>query len=106
MAKAKTDANQDAARVVGEATGSHAAPPDDQDAAWADWSRRIQGTDERTLTLLRAAFDAGVDTGRALAGKAHGRAGGLKGGRARARSLSKKQRKDIATKAARSRWGS
>jgi hypothetical protein len=34
-----------------------------------------------------------------------GRLGGLKGGRARAASLSAKQRRDIASKAARARWG-
>ena len=33
-----------------------------------------------------------------------GRKGGLKGGKARAESLSARKRKDIATKAARSRW--
>jgi len=35
-----------------------------------------------------------------------GRLGGLKGGRARADSLSAKRRKEIALKAARARWGS
>jgi hypothetical protein len=34
-----------------------------------------------------------------------GRLGGLKGGRARAESLSKKKRSQIATKAAKARWG-
>ena len=34
-----------------------------------------------------------------------GRLGGLKGGRARAESLSAKQRREIASKAARARWG-
>jgi hypothetical protein len=34
-----------------------------------------------------------------------GRLGGLKGGRARAASLSAKQRREIASKAARARWG-
>jgi len=34
-----------------------------------------------------------------------GRLGGLKGGRARAASLSGKQRREIAAKAARARWG-
>ena len=32
------------------------------------------------------------------------RSGGLKGGKARAKSLTAKQRKDIATRAARARW--
>ena len=34
-----------------------------------------------------------------------GRLGGLKGGKARAKSLSKKRRTEIAKKAARKRWG-
>lgn len=34
-----------------------------------------------------------------------GRRGGLKGGRARAKTLSKKRRQEIARKAARARWG-
>jgi hypothetical protein len=34
-----------------------------------------------------------------------GRLGGLKGGRARAASLTAKQRREIASKAARARWG-
>jgi hypothetical protein len=34
----------------------------------------------------------------------HGRAGGLKGGAARAKSLSSDRRKEIAKKAARKRW--
>jgi hypothetical protein len=33
-----------------------------------------------------------------------GRLGGLKGGKARAKALSKKRRKEIATQAARKRW--
>lgn len=34
-----------------------------------------------------------------------GRLGGLKGGRARAAKMTAKERKDIATKAAKTRWG-
>ena len=34
-----------------------------------------------------------------------GRLGGMKGGRARAKKLNKKQRSEIASKAARARWG-
>ncbi len=34
-----------------------------------------------------------------------GRMGGLKGGKARAKKLTKKQRSDIAKKAAKARWG-
>jgi hypothetical protein len=46
-----------------------------------------------------------ADTGKDPAAVALGRKGGLKGGKARASSLSKKRRKEIAQKAARSRWG-
>lgn len=42
--------------------------------------------------------------GKNPAAVALGRLGGLKGGKARARSLSKKRRAEIATKAAKSRW--
>lgn len=34
-----------------------------------------------------------------------GRMGGLKGGKARAKSLTRQERSDIASKAARARWG-
>jgi hypothetical protein len=39
-----------------------------------------------------------------LEGKEYARKGGLKGGVARAKALTKKQRKEIATKAAETRW--
>lgn len=38
-------------------------------------------------------------------GKEYARKGGLKGGKARARNLSPERRKEIARKAAQSRWG-
>lgn len=63
----KRDENEDAADVVARSTAKPDEPPADAEAAWADWSRRIQGVDERTRTLLRAAFEAGVDTGRRTA---------------------------------------
>jgi hypothetical protein len=44
------------------------------------------------------------DSGKDPAAVALGRRGGLKGGAARAKSLSAKRRKEIARKAARSRW--
>jgi hypothetical protein len=46
----------------------------------------------------------GTDDGKNPAAVALGRLGGLKGGRARANSLSAKRRKDIAKKAAAKRW--
>lgn len=53
-----TDANEDAARVVRESTSGDAMPAD-LEAAWAQWSKSIMGVDERGMTLLRAAFEAG-----------------------------------------------
>ncbi len=44
------------------------------------------------------------DDGKNPAAVALGRLGGLKGGRARAKSLSKKKRSEIAKKAAKARW--
>jgi hypothetical protein len=45
------------------------------------------------------------DTGKDPAAVALGRRGGLKGGKARAKALSAKRRKEIARKAAKTRWG-
>ncbi len=45
-----------------------------------------------------------ADSGKNPAAVALGRLGGLKGGKARAEKLSKKQRSDIARRAAKSRW--
>lgn len=45
------------------------------------------------------------DDGKDPAAVALGRKGGLRGGAARAKSLSKKRRSDIAKKAAKARWG-
>ena len=45
-----------------------------------------------------------TDTGKDPAAVALGRKGGLKGGAARAKSLSAKKRKEIAQKAAKARW--
>jgi hypothetical protein len=46
-----------------------------------------------------------TEDGRDLAAVLLGRRGGLKGGRARANSLSPERRAEIAAKAARARWG-
>jgi len=48
--------------------------------------------------------EAPVDEGKNPAAVALGRLGGLKGGKARAAKLTKKQRSEIAKKAARARW--
>ena len=60
----ESDPNQDAARVVGAAAGADDALPADIEAAWEAWSKGIKGVDERGWTLLRAAFEAGVEAAR------------------------------------------
>ena len=57
------DSNQEAARVVGEATHDGETLAPDIEAAWAEWIKGIQQVDERARTLLRAAFEAGVEAG-------------------------------------------
>lgn len=57
------DPNENAARIMGEVTGGPNAPDGDLEAAWAAWSAHIQKVDERTLSLLRAAFEAGHEAG-------------------------------------------
>jgi len=59
------DANQAAARIVGETINRHSDPlPADIEAAWKQWSAGIAKVDERGWTLLRAAFEAGAEAGR------------------------------------------
>ena len=48
--------------------------------------------------------DAPADEGKDLAAVALGRKGGLKGGAARAKSMTDEQRKEAAQKAAQARW--
>lgn len=57
------DPNINAARIVGEATGADKPLPAGLEAAWAEWSKGIQNVDERGMTLLRAAFEAGYEAG-------------------------------------------
>lgn len=52
------------------------------------------------------AFKQAVDDGKNPAAVALGRKGGLKGGKARAKSLSAARRKEIARRAAQKRWKS
>jgi hypothetical protein len=61
MEKQEPDVNQDAARIVAKSAGAPDQLPAGLEAAWADWSKRIHGCDERTMTLLRAAFEAGIE---------------------------------------------
>jgi len=58
------DEVQAAVRVAREATAPHEQPlPADLELAWAEWSRGIQKVDARGMALLRAAFEAGWDSG-------------------------------------------
>lgn len=63
MSEHESDPNTEAARIVGESTGNEKPLPGDLEAAWAVWSRSIKGVDERGWTLLRAAFEAGWESG-------------------------------------------
>ncbi len=58
------DPNLNAARIVGESTASQWLSGD-LETAWAQWSVGIQQVDERGMTLLRAAFEAGWESGHA-----------------------------------------
>jgi hypothetical protein len=56
------DPNENAARIVKQAiAGTSDTTPADVEAAWQAWSAHIQAVDERGMTLLRAAFEAGWD---------------------------------------------
>lgn len=57
-----------------------------------------------SLGEAKEAAPAPADTGKDPAAVALGRKGGLKGGKARAKALTPKRRKEIAQKAAASRW--
>jgi hypothetical protein len=60
----KPDPNEEAARILREVTSRQDELPAGLEAAWQAWSARIHSCDERTKTLLRAAFEAGVEAGR------------------------------------------
>jgi len=51
------DPNENAARIL--STASTDELPADVEGAWREWSGNVQNVDQRTLTLLRAAFEAG-----------------------------------------------
>jgi len=57
------DPNANAARVVADATAAQGETAADLEAAWQAWSRHVQKVDERGMTLLRAAFEAGWQGG-------------------------------------------
>jgi hypothetical protein len=98
------DPNENAARIVAESTDSSDLPAGIE-AAWTQWSAGIQKVDERGMTLLRSAFEAGYDSGNRSAAATLGSRGGKKGGIARAAKLSSSERSEIAKKAAAKRWG-
>lgn len=98
------DSNESAADAVRRATERPTPIHADEEAAWLAWSKQLQRVDSRTLTLLRAAFDAGI-AARFLSPAAElGRLGASKGGEARAKALPKARRAEIAKKAAMARW--
>ncbi|MBL8859519.1 MAG: hypothetical protein JNL28_13505 [Planctomycetes bacterium] len=102
----RRDANEDATEVVRRSTERDDELPADVEASWLDWSKRMHGVDERTQTLCRAAFEAGVAAARRASPASElGKLGASKGGQARAAKLSKKRRVAIAKKAAKTRWG-
>lgn len=57
------------------------------------------------LATEENAYQESEDSGKNAAAVALGRLGGKKGGKARAKKLTPEQRKEIAQKAAKSRWG-
>jgi thiamine kinase-like enzyme len=58
----KLDANQSAALAVFQIIAKHEKPlPADLEAAWAQWSAGVGRVDTRTMTLMRAAFEAGAE---------------------------------------------
>jgi hypothetical protein len=59
---AERDVNEAAADVIRHTLAQHEKPlPPDVEEAWRFWSASIQNVDERGMTLLRAAFEAGVE---------------------------------------------
>ncbi len=69
-----------------------------------DRSRSEEDENEIAARIVREATDDDPYEGKNPAAVEVGRLGGLKGGPARAKALSKKQRSDIARKAAKARW--
>jgi hypothetical protein len=63
--KPKLDSVQSGVRAAKKTISKHEQPlPADLEVAWAEWSRAIKNVDTRGMTLLRAAFEAGVEAGR------------------------------------------
>jgi len=68
-------------------------------------SKKPHADPNRAAAAIVAAATGGRDEGKNPAAVALGRLGGLKGGKARAKSLSAKERRRIAKDAAEARWG-
>jgi hypothetical protein len=72
-------------------------------------SRRPRDPNQRAKLIVDIATgeieDTPADEGKNAAAVELGRKGGLKGGKARADSMTAEQRKEAAQKAARARWG-
>lgn len=70
--------------------------------------KRPKDTNQRAKSIVEIATgeaeEQNPDKDKNPAAVALGRLGGLKGGKARAKSLSKKKRSEIAKKAAKARW--
>lgn len=58
------DPNVTAKRIVADATRDEKSQPADVEAAWLAWSAHIQKVDERGMSLLKAAFEAGYEAGK------------------------------------------
>jgi hypothetical protein len=58
------DPNANAARILRETISHEDKLPADVEAAWTAWYSHIQGVDERGMTLLKAAFEAGYEAGK------------------------------------------
>ena len=63
------DPNLTASRIVAELAAGSDALPADVETAWQAWSKQIQRVDERGMSLLKAAFEAGYDASRRAAPK-------------------------------------
>ncbi|WP_425618041.1 hypothetical protein NA78x_001734 [Anatilimnocola sp. NA78] len=57
------DPNVNAAKIVAQSTETQEPATGDVETAWLAWSGHIQNVDERGMTLLRAAFEAGYEAG-------------------------------------------
>ena len=64
MSEPARDPNEAAADLLRKATGEDDRLPPNVEGAWEAWIGSIQQVDERVRTLLRAAFEAGVEAGR------------------------------------------